>query len=317
LKVAVLDDYTGWVRAYPGWRALDGSAEISFFNDHLTSEDELADRLQAFDVVVLERERTAFPATLMRRLPRLRLIASTGPVNWSIDLETARELGVTVSCTRSSYDETPELTWSLILSLARRTGFEEAALRQGRWQAGIGRRLAGKTLGLAGLGNVGRRVADFGTCFGMDVIAWSQNLTAEAASQRGARLVSFDELLETSDFVSIHLVLSDRTRNLFGPRQFAAMKTSASLINTSRGPIVDHSALVSALVNGEIAGAALDVFPVEPLPPDHELLQAPNLILTPHIGYITAEQYELFYADVVENITNFMSGRAVRELAMN
>lgn len=317
MKIAVLDDYTRWVEGFAGWGRLASQAQIKCFADHLATEDALALRLADFDVVVLERERTPFPGSLMRRLPRLKLIACTGPVNWTVDLDTARELEIAVGCTRSSYDETPELTWSLILSLARRTNFEEAALRQGRWQAGIGRRVAGKRLGLVGLGNVGRRVANFGNCFNMDVVAWSRNLTAERAAESGAKLVGFEELLETSDFVSIHVVLSERTRNLFGAREFGLMKRSAALINTSRAPIVDHGALLTALESGEIAAAALDVFPVEPLPANDPLRSVPNLILTPHIGYVTEEQYEVFYADVVENIGNFIAGRPIRELVMN
>jgi phosphoglycerate dehydrogenase-like enzyme len=317
VKVSVLDDYTGWVKGYAGWRTLAGEVEVSCFSDHLAKEDELAERLADSDIVVLERERTPFPGSLMRRLPKLKLIACTGPVNWTVDLETARELGITVSCTRSSYDETPELTWSLLLSLARRTNFEEAALRQGQWQTGIGRRVAGKRLGLVGLGNVGRRVADFGNCFNMDVVAWSQNLTAERAADGGAKLVGFDELLETSDYVSIHVVLSERTRNLFGAREFGLMKYTAALINTSRAPIIDNDALLAALDGGQIAAAALDVFPVEPLPADSPMRAARNLILTPHIGYVTEEQYEVFYADVVENIGNFIGGRPIRPLVMD
>lgn len=312
----MLDDYTGWVSRYEGWQRVAGTGEVTFFADHLSSEDALADRLAGFDVVVIERERTPFPETLLRRLPRLRLLASTGPVNWSIDLAAAERLGITVTCTSSSYDETPELTWALILSLVRRVTAEEHALRQGAWQTEIGHRLAGKTLGILGLGHVGRRVAEFGRCFGMDVVAWSHNLTQERAAGSQVKRVEFDELLATSDVLTVHVVLSERTRNLIGHSELLRMKRSAYLVNTSRSPIVDHAALADALTAGTIAGAALDVFPQEPLPPNHLLRTAPNLLMTPHIGYVTAEQYEIFYSEVVDNIVQFVAGSPVRRLVM-
>lgn len=317
MKIAVLDDYTGWVRNYPGWEKLGDVAEIVFHADHLFDEDRLAARLADCDVVVLERERTPFPGSLMRRLPRLKHIASTGPVNWSIDLATAAERNITVSCTRSSYDETPELTWGLILSLARRISSQEAALRRGEWQTEIGSSVAGKTIGLIGLGNVGRVVAKFANCFGMHVLAWSENLDAARAAEAGATLVSFEGLLGQSDYVSIHTVLSDRTRNLIDSAALAAMKPGAALVNTSRAGIVDTDALVAALASGRLGGAALDVFPVEPMPADSPLRNLPNVVMTPHIGYVTVEQYEVFYRDVVENILNLAQGKEVRELVMH
>ncbi|WP_108659956.1 D-2-hydroxyacid dehydrogenase family protein [Acuticoccus kandeliae] len=317
MKVAVLDDYSGWVRNYPGWRDLGDDFTVEFFADHIFDETRLAERLADFDVVVLERERTPFPGSLMRRLPKLRHIASTGPVNWSIDLATASELGIVVSCTRSRYDETPELTWGLILALARRISSEEHALRSGAWQTSIGTTLAGKTLGLIGLGNVGRRVAEFGNCFGMNVIAWSENLTAERARESGATLVTFDEILAQSDCLSVHVVLGDRTRNLIDRKAIGAMKPGAFFVNTSRAGIVDYDALTDALAAGTLGGAALDVFLVEPLPADSPLRNLPNLVMTPHIGYVTDEQYQVFYRDVVSNISNFARGGEVRRLVMS
>ena len=316
MKIAVLDDYTGWVSRYPKWERVSAIGEVVFFSDHLTGEDALVDRLNSFDVIVIERERTPFPRGLLQRLPRLRLLASTGPVNWSIDLASAEEFGITVSCTSSTYDETPELTWALVLGLVRRISIEERSLRDGVWQAGIGSRLAGKTLGILGLGHVGKRIAEFGACFNMNVIAWSHHLTEAKAAEAGAQLVSLDTLLAHSDILSIHVVLSERTRNLIGSNELLRMKRSAFLINTSRAAIIDEQALVSALTEGVIAGAALDVYSQEPLPDKDILRTVPNLLLTPHIGYVSVEQYEIFYSEVIENIVQYSVGGKVRKLIM-
>lgn len=312
LEIAVLDDYTQQVATLPVWNALRAKAEITFFSDHLDDETALARRLERFDVVVLERERTKIPGSLIRRLPRLTHIAATGPVNWTIDYAAARERGIAVSCTEGSYDETPELTWGLVLALSRRLVWEERAVREGRWQTGLGQTLRGKTLALMGLGNVGKRVAEIANLFGMKVIAWSENLTDERARAAGAERVTFDELIARADFLSVHVVLSDRTRGRIDAAAFARMKPTAYLINTSRGPIVDEAALVEALRAKRIAGAALDVFDVEPLPPDHPLRGLNNAIVTPHLGYVTIEQYQLFYGQVVENIANHIAGRPIR-----
>jgi phosphoglycerate dehydrogenase-like enzyme len=314
LKIAVIDDYTGRVSCIARWAKLDGVGSVEFFSDHLADERRLAERLAGFDVIVAERERTPFPRTLLERLPRLRLLVATGPVNWSIDYAAAAERGIHVCGTEARYDVTPEFTWALILGLARRVVWEDRALRGGAWQVGLGSGLTGMTLGIVGLGNIGTKVATIGKVFGMDVVAWSQNLTSDKAASAGVRKITKEELLVSADYVSIHVVLSDRTRGLIGPHELSLMKKSAYLINTSRGPIVDEAALIEALAGQHIAGAALDVFDVEPLPSAHPLRAFENVILTPHLGYVTAEQYELFYGQVIENILAFAHDELLRAL---
>jgi phosphoglycerate dehydrogenase-like enzyme len=268
--------------------------------------------LQPFQVVCAMRERTAFPREVLERLPNLEFMVTTGPFNAVIDIEAAAELGVLISGTLGTPTPTPELTWALILALARQIPREDAALRAGKWQVTVGTELAGRTLGLLGLGRQGMQVAPIGKAFGMDVIAWSQNLTEERAAEAGVRLATRDELFQSSDFVSVHLVYSERTYHLVGQRELALMKPSAYLVNTSRGPLVDEAALVAALYAGQIAGAGLDVYDVEPLPADSALLMAPNTILTPHLGYVADKNYRVFYGDTVEDIAAWLAGTPIR-----
>jgi phosphoglycerate dehydrogenase-like enzyme len=260
------------------------------------------------------RERTAFPRRVLERLADLRLLVTTGMGNAVIDLDAARDHGVVVSGTGGIGPPTAELTWALILGLARHVVEEDQDVRAGGWQRTVGADLAGATLGVVGLGRLGGRVAKIGQAFGMDVIAWSQNLDRERAEARGVRAVSKDELFRTADVVTIHLVLSDRTRGLITKDDLALLKPSAYLVNTSRGPIVDERALVEALTRGQLAGAGLDVFDVEPLPPDHPLRSAPRTLLTPHIGYVTDGTYQVFYREAVEDVAAFLAGDPVRVL---
>ena len=260
------------------------------------------------------RERTPFPRALLERLPRLRLLVTTGMRNASIDVKAAKERGITVCGTSGLPYPTAELAWGLVLALFRRIPAEDRASREGRWQTTVGLGLNGKTLGVLGLGTLGSRVAKYGRAFDMEVLAWSQNLTAARAAEVGATLVSKDELLQRSDVVSVHLVLSDRTRGLIRARELGLMKRTAYLVNTSRGPIVDEAALLHALENGTIAGAGLDVFEVEPLPPDHPFLRLPSTVVTPHLGYVTEETYRIFFGHAVENIKAFLDGKPVRVL---
>ncbi len=313
-RAAVLDDYQNVARDMADWDSLPADVSVDFFRDHLSAEDEVARRLESYEIVVAMRERTPFTRTLLSRLPNLKLLVTTGMRNASIDMEAAADHGVTVCGTDGLPYPTAELTWALILALARKVPTEDTATRAGQWQVTMGEGLRGKTLGVIGLGRLGSQVAAIGGAFGMNLVAWSQNLTAERAAEFGARLVSKDELLGESDIVTIHLVLSDRTRGLLGERELSLMKRSAYLVNTSRGPIVDESALIGALESGAIAGAGLDVFDIEPLPLGHKLRSLPNTVLTPHIGYVTAETYRIFYGDAVEDIAAFLAGSPVRVL---
>jgi phosphoglycerate dehydrogenase-like enzyme len=315
VRVAVLDDYQGVARETADWSVLPPGTEVQVFRDHLVDEAAVAARLEGFDVVVAMRERTPFRRSLLTRLPALRLLVTTGMRNASIDVAAANEAGVVVCGTGGGGGSTAELTWGLILALLRQIPREDAATRAGSWQTTLGVDLEGKTLGVLGLGRLGTRVATVGRAFRMEVIAWSQNLTAERAAAAGATLVPKDELLRRADVVSIHLVLSDRTRGLLGARELALMRPTAYLVNTSRGPIVDEAALVEALRAGRIAGAGLDVFDQEPLPPGHPLLTAPRTVLTPHLGYVTRETYRVFFGDAVEDIGAFLAGTPLRVLS--
>ncbi len=314
-RVAVLDDYQGAAEAAPQWTDLPAGVELTFFRDHLSDQEAVAERLRAFEVVVAMRERTPFPASLLNALPNLRLLVTTGMRNRSIDIEAARERGIVVSGTdgRTS-NNTAELAWGLILAVTRHIPAEERAVREGRWQTTVGTELAGKRLGLLGLGRIGTQMAAIGRAFAMEVVAWSRHLTPEVAAAAGATRVEKAELLSTSDVVSIHLVLSDRTRGLIQAADLASMRPSAYLINTSRGPIVDEAALVDALRRGVIAGAGLDVFDQEPLPPGHPLRDLPNAVITPHLGYVTQETYADFFAGIAEAIAGWLAGSPVRQL---
>lgn len=312
-KVAVLDDYQNVALLMANWLTLDGRAAVSVFNDHLADVDAVVARLEPFDVVCVMRERTPMTRAVISRLPKLRLIASTAFRNASIDLEAAKERGVEVVHTGYSSTPTIELTWALILASARRILAENASLRAGGWQRFVGDDLAGKTLGILGLGNIGGAVARIGKAFGMEVIAWSQNLTAERAAEAGAALVAKEDLFRRSDVLTIHLVLSARTRGLVSAKELALMKPTARLVNTSRGPLVVEADLIEALRNDKIAGAALDVFDQEPLPPDHPFRSLPNVLATPHIGYVSRNLYQRFIRIRSTTSGNGSNTRASRE----
>jgi phosphoglycerate dehydrogenase-like enzyme len=314
VRVAVLDDYQGVALQMADWRQLPADVQVQVFRDHLAEASAVAARLRDVDIVVAMRERTPFPRSLLAQLPKLKLLVTTGMRNASIDVEAAAALGITVCGTQGLPYPTAELTWGLILALLRHIPREDRATREGRWQVSVGVGLRGKVLGVLGLGNLGSQVAAVGKAFGMSVLAWSQHLTAERAAQFGATLVGKDELLSRSDIVTIHLVLSERTRGLIGARELGLMKPTAYLINTSRGPIVDENALIEALQRGSIAGAALDVFDEEPLPLDHPLRRLENTVITPHLGYVTVETYRIFFEQAVEDILAFLRGQPVRVL---
>ena len=266
-KVAILDDYQGVAQSLGPWAELGDAVSVTAFDDHVAGDDALAERLAPFEVVVAMRERTPFPAERLARLPNLKLLVTTGRANASIDMDAARDLGVVVAGTNGLSSPTVELTWALILAVCRNVSAEDRAIRDGGWQHTIGPELCGRTLGVVGLGRLGSRIAAIGQAFEMDVIAWSQNLQAEHAASLGVEAVGKDELFRRADVVTIHLKLSERTRGLVGAPELAAMRPTAYLVNTSRGPIVDEAALLAALHDGTIAGAALDVYDVEPLPP--------------------------------------------------
>ena len=308
-NIAILDDYQNVALSLADWSVLRGRASITVFNDHLADPDAVVARLQPFEVVCVMRERTPMTRAIIERLPRLRLIASTAKRNASIDLEAATKRGVQVVHTGYNSAPTVELTWALILAGARHLVEEHTSLRAGGWQQHVGEDLHGRTLGLLGLGNIGSAVARIATAFGMNVIAWSQNLTAERAAEFGAVLVPKHELFRRADIISIHLVLSDRTRGLVGAAELALMKSTARLVNTSRGPIVVEADLVQALRGNKIAGAALDVFDQEPLSPQHPYRSLPNVLATPHIGYVSRALYERFYQDTVTNIRQWLDAQ--------
>jgi len=312
-RVAILDDYQGCALRMADWASLPDT-EVVVFRDHLADPAAIAARLADFDVVMAMRERTPFPAPLLERLPRLKLLITTGMRNASIDVGAAVARGVTVCGTQGLPYPTAELSWALILALFRSVPLEDRATREGSWQVTVGYGLNGKTLGVLGLGGLGSRVAKVGRAFEMSVIAWSPNLTAERAAEVGATLVPKDELLARADVVSIHLVLGDRSRGLIGARELGLMKPTAFLVNTSRGPIVDEAALVAALRAGRIAGAGLDVYDEEPLPLNHPLRSLPNTVITPHLGYVTDETYRIFFGHAVENVAAFLKGSPVRVL---
>lgn len=314
INVAILDDYQGVALSMADWTSLGPDAGVHAFRDHLSEERPLARRLEPFEAVVAMRERTPFPKPLLVQLPRLRLLVTTGMRNPTIDLEAATRLGITVCGTDGLPYPTAELTWGLILAWVRRIPQEDQATRRGGWQTTMGLGLHGKVLGVIGLGRLGSQVALIGRAFGMSVLAWSQNLTAQRAAECGATLVSRESLLAQADIATIHLQLSERTRGLLGARELGLMKPTALLVNTSRGPIVDERSLIGALERRAIAGAALDVFDEEPLPPDHPLRRLDNTVITPHLGYVTHETYQVFYRDAVEDVRGFMDGDPVRVL---
>jgi phosphoglycerate dehydrogenase-like enzyme len=305
-EIAVLDDYQQVAFQFADWSPVRDKASVTVFSDHLADEAELIDRLQPFQAVCVMRERTPLTRSILSRLPNLRLIVSTGQRNASIDTKAATEFGITVVTTGYHGGGAPELTWALVLAVARHLPLENAALRTGDWQQTIGTDLSGKTIGIVGLGNIGSKIARYALAFDMQVLAWSENLTAEKAEQAGARWVSKETLFRESDFITIHLVLSQRSRSLINANDLDQMKSSAYLINTSRGPLVDEPALIRVLQDKKIAGAALDVFDSEPLPPGHPFRHLDNALCTPHIGYVTRETYKIFYQDTVKRILEWL-----------
>jgi phosphoglycerate dehydrogenase-like enzyme len=306
IKIAILDDYQNVALQMADWSGLARRAEITVFNDHVAGPDDVVARLLPFDVVCVMRERMPLPRQVIERLPQLKLIASTGFRNASVDTIAAQERGIRVTATGYRPSPTIELTWALILSSVRHIVRESNNVRKGGWQTTIGADLSGKTLGVLGLGNIGGEVAKIGLAFGMRVVAWSQNLTQDAAAAVGARLVTKNDLFRQADILTVHLILSKRTLGLVGATDLALMKPAALLINTSRGPIVDEGALVTALQSHAIAGAAMDVFNQEPLPADHPFRHLDNVLATPHIGYVSEDLYRTFFEDVVASITSWL-----------
>jgi phosphoglycerate dehydrogenase-like enzyme len=312
MKIAVLDDYHGVALERADWSRLQADHEVTVFNKHLGSGDRVVAALANFEILAVMRERTLFDRATLDRLPNLKLMVTTGMRNAAIDVAACQERGITVCGTRGTTSATPELAWGLILSLARHIPTENAAMREGKWMSTIGMDLAGSTLGIVGLGRLGAVVAGFGKAFGMRVIAWSQNLTDAAAKEASAERVTKEDLFRQSDVITIHYKLSDRSTGLVGAAEIGLMKRTAYLVNTSRGPIVDAGALMDALKAGRIAGAGLDVYDTEPLPQDHSLRSCPRTVLTPHLGYVSENTYDIFYADTVEGIESWLKGSPVR-----
>jgi phosphoglycerate dehydrogenase-like enzyme len=319
-RVAVLDDYQGVARRFADWDALAPRVEVTVFREHVGDEDDLVARLAGFDAVVAMRERTALPGRVLRRLPGLRLIATTGMANAAIDLAAAGELGITVCGTggRAGAVATVELTWALILAVARRVPRQDASVRSGGWQVPepgtVGTLLRGKTLGIAGLGNIGAALVPVARAFGMRVTGWSRNLTPARAAEAGVEPLPRAEFFATADIVSVHIKLGPGARHYVGRDDLRRMRPSAYLVNTSRGPVVDQDALAEAVREGWIAGAALDVYDEEPLPPGHPLRTLPGTVLTPHIGYVTEDTYRDYFPQIVEDVAAFLDGRPVRVL---
>ena len=314
MRIAVLDDYQGAALRSADWQSLHPDAQIEAFPEHIADQDALARRLHTFECVVLMRERTVFPKSLIDRLPNLRLIITAGMRNASLDVDAATARGIQVSGTDMLGYPTAELAWGLVIALMRHIPHEDTAIRAGRWQLPLlGNGLQGKTLGLLGLGRLGSQMAAYGKAFRMNVIAWSQNLTDEAALAAGATRVAKDELLGSADVVSLHLVLSERTRGVLGAADLARMKRGAILVNTARAGLVDEAALIDAVQSGRII-AALDVFHREPLPANHPLARAANTVLTPHYGYGVVEVYREYYQQCLENALAFLDGKPIRVL---
>jgi phosphoglycerate dehydrogenase-like enzyme len=311
-RIVLLDDYQGVALDYGGWDRVPDEWQVVALEQHIDDADELVEALSDAEIVVAMRERTPFPAAILDRLPDLRLLVTTGMGNVAIDVATARRNGVVVCGTGIKGAPTAELSWGLILTLLRKIHAEDAVMREGGWQTTIGGDLDGATLGLVGLGRLGTRMATIGRAFGMEVLAWSQNLDPAAARAACAEPVERLALFERADVVSVHYKLSERSRGLVGAAEIAAMKPSAYLVNTSRGPIVDTAALLAALHTGAIAGAGIDVYDTEPLPPDHPLRSAPRTVLTPHLGYVTEDTYDIFFCDAVEDVLAYLDGEPVR-----
>jgi phosphoglycerate dehydrogenase-like enzyme len=314
MRLAVLDDYQGVALRSADWEAVQERCEISVFRNHLDGQDETVERLEPFEILCVMRERTPFPRAVLERLPHMKLLVTSGSRNAAIDMAAAREQGITVCGTGSTGFATAELAFGFVIALARDLVNESKSLRDGGWQQGVGRDLEGATLGILGLGRLGSRVAAYGNAFGMNVIAWSQNLEPEETAARGATWVERENLFADSDFLTIHLRLSQRSRHLVDAEALSLMKSSAFLINTSRGPIVDERALIEAVNNGEIAGAALDVFGKEPLPADHPLRNTAGILCSPHIGYVTENTYRDFYTGMVDAVSAYLDGDPINVL---
>ena len=312
-RCAVLDDYQNVALTFADWSRVTSDVEVKVFNTGLGDLNAVAQALQGFQIVCAMRERTPFPRALIEKLPDLKLLVTTGLKNAAIDVAAATERGVLVCGTESLGHPTAELTIGLVIDLARRISFESARMKAGEpWQVTVGGDLNGKTLGVIGLGKLGSRVAKVARALDMEVVAWSQNLTPEKCAEIGVEYATKDDLLRQSDFVTIHMVLSPRSKGLIGAAEFALMKKSAYLINTSRGPLVDESALIDALTSKTIAGAGLDVYDTEPLPKGHPLRSLPNALLTPHLGYVTQDNYRVFYGQTVDAIRAFLDGKPIR-----
>lgn len=313
MRIVVLDDYQNVASNYADWQAL--GAELEFVSRPIRDTEDLVQTLTGAEVVVAMRERTLFSADRLRQLPDLRLLVTTGRVNASIDLEAARAQGITVCGTESTTSATPELAWGLILSVLRSIPTENAAVASGGWQSTVGGDLFGHRLGVIGLGRLGSQVARVGAAFGMDVVAWSQNLDETRAAEVGVRAVSKEELFATSDVLTVHYKLSDRSRGLVSAHELSLMKPTSVFINTSRAGLVDTDALMAALHEGRIRGAGIDVYDSEPLPVDHPLRSAPRTVLTPHLGYVTEDTYRIFFTQAVEDIAAWAAGEPIRQLS--
>ncbi|MEX3776242.1 D-2-hydroxyacid dehydrogenase family protein [Pseudomonas sp. MYb118] len=314
VQIAVLDDWQDVAKDVLDWSVLEPIGQVSFLHDYPADTETLAQRLADYEVICVMRERTRFDEALLRRLPKLKLLVTGGMRNAALDLAAAANLGIQVSGTDSYKHAAPELTWALIMAATRNLVVEANALRAGLWQQGLGGDLHGKTLAILGLGSIGQRVAQFGQVFGMRVIAWSENLTAERAAEVGVTYVSKQQLFEQADILSVHLVLSDRSRGLVDAQALGWMKPTALLVNTARGPIVDEAALIKALQKQRLAGAALDVFEHEPLPEHHPFRTLDNVLATPHVGYVSQQNYHQFFAQMIEDIQAWAAGAPIRLL---
>jgi phosphoglycerate dehydrogenase-like enzyme len=306
VRIAILDDYQQVAFKFADWSKILGCATVSVFEDHLDDENQLIDRLSAFHIICLMRERTALTCQIIRQLPNLRLIISTGTRNSSLDTLACERLGIKVAMTNYLDSGAPELTWALLMALSKNIVKENGNLRNKNWQTMMGIDLKGKTIGIIGLGKIGCKIAKYANAFDMKVIAWSENLTVVRAEENGAELVTKKEIFQQSDFITLHLVLSERSKYTVGHEELALMKAEAYLINTSRGMLIHENALIAALSTGRIAGAALDVFEKEPLPPCHPFRLLNNVLATPHIGYVTENTYKIFFEDTVKSIENWL-----------
>ena len=316
MRCAVLDDYQNVALTMADWSRVTGDVEVTVFNEGLGDTDAVAAALQDFEIVCLMRERTPFPRALIEKLPKLKLLMTSGPRNAAIDVAAAKDRGVMVCGTESAKHPTAELAIGLLIDLARNISVENVRMKAGEaWQSTVGRDLFQHTIGIVGLGNLGGRVAKVAQAFGMRVLAWSQNLTPERCKELGVEYATKEDLLKQSDFITIHMVLSNRSRGLIGAPELSLMKRTACIINTSRGPIIDEAALITVLQDGTIAGAGLDVFDTEPLPRDHPFRKLPNVVLTPHLGYVTQDGYKLFYGGIVDAIRAFLDGQPIKVIS--